>query len=118
MGVGNLLVGQSKSSHYARALREAAAPSRGHPHGKHAPDSLYVKRLESRRSYYHIVRTGGTCILVLGIGLLLFPALRREPVAVSDPALSGSYPPERTPDEHNAVCSDPGREVKRLTPSA
>ncbi len=78
VGIGNLWIGQSKSSYYAQALREALSPSKSHPHGKHSPDSLYVKRLRSREQYYNIVRGGGVIMLVSSVALVLMYAVRRR----------------------------------------
>lgn len=71
VGVGNLWIGQSKSSYYAKALLESSTPTKDHPHGKDSPDSPYVKRLRSRTNYYNIVRFGGAGMICIGLAIVL-----------------------------------------------
>lgn len=106
VGMGNLWVGQSKCSHYSKVLREASTPSKSHPHGKHAPDSLYVKELQSRSSYYRIVRVGGLCLLSLGLGLMLLHLIRRTAGARSAPALTHEPPPGHMESRIHAIRHD------------
>jgi hypothetical protein len=76
VGIGNLWIGQSKSTYYAKALREASIPTKAHPHGKHSSDSPYVRSLRSRANYYDIVRGGGVAMLLSSLALVLAHAVR------------------------------------------
>lgn len=74
VGIGNLWIGQVKSTYYAQSLREASAPTKHHPHGRHAPD--YIKSLRSRAHYYDIVRGGGLVMLLCSVALALIHVVR------------------------------------------
>jgi hypothetical protein len=78
VGIGNIWIGQVKSNYYAKSLREASVPTKDHPHGKHSPDSLYVKSLRSRAHYYDIVRGGGVAMLLGSVALALVHIARQR----------------------------------------
>ncbi len=78
VGIGNLWIGQVKSHSCAKLLREASTPTKAHPHGKHSPDSLYIKRLRSRAHYYDIVRVGGLAMLLGSVALVLIHVARER----------------------------------------
>ncbi len=78
VGVGNLWIGHSRNVYYAKTLREASTPTTELPHGKHSPDSLYIKRLRSRANYYDIVRIGGVAMLFTSVVLILTQIARQR----------------------------------------
>lgn len=91
VGIGNLWIGQAKSIYYSKELREASTPTKDHPHGRHAPDSPYFKRLRSRAHYYEIVRGGGFAMLFSSVVLVLIHIVRER---TRGPATGSSGLPE------------------------
>lgn len=94
VGIGNVWIGQLKSNYYTKALREASFPTKDHPHGKHSPDSLYVKSLRSRTHYYDIVRGGGLAMLLGSVALVLIHVACAR--ARGSAATENVHPPETT----------------------
>lgn len=74
LGIGNLVMGRSKSTYFSQAI-EAAYVSDGEPK---TPDPLLIKRLQSRKRFYGIVLLGGGLFIASALGLLGLDLVRRR----------------------------------------
>ena len=73
VGAGNLYIGMNKRDRHEAAIQSAARDSE---ESQQPEDSLKLKRLHSRMSFYEFVITGGGAFLVAGAGLLIFAQLK------------------------------------------